>query len=162
VSATTTERFGDLEVLRDDGVSRAGKRMVVARCTCGAEVRVVLSNLRSGNTTNCGCARKASLRARNAKHGHTARGARSREYKAWVNMWLRVDAPPGTRWHRFYGARGVTACERWRDFAAFLADVGPCPSPELTLDRIDPHGNYEPGNVRWASWAVQRANRRAK
>lgn len=67
---------------------------------------------------------------------------------------------PNKRNYRWYGAIGVTVCERWRgNFAAFIADMGPCP-PKHSLDRIDPFGNYEPANCRWADWATQCANKR--
>jgi hypothetical protein len=53
-------------------------------------------------------------------------------------------------------------CDRWKhSFEAFLADVGPKPGPEYSLDRIDPNGNYEPGNVRWATVEDQCNNRRS-
>jgi len=60
-----------------------------------------------------------------------------------------------------YGGRGITVCERWAtDYAAFLADVGPRPSLDYSLDRFpNQNGNYEPGNVRWATQKQQQRNR---
>lgn len=60
-----------------------------------------------------------------------------------------------------YGGRGIQCCERWDSYANFLADMGERP-PGMTLDRIDPNGNYEPSNCRWATAKVQRANQRPR
>jgi hypothetical protein len=86
--------------------------------------------------------------------------SRRSEYTAWANMIQRCTNPkhPSFKW---YGARGVTVHPPWRlSFRVFLADVGPKPSPELTLERRNNDGNYEPGNVYWATFKAQNNNRR--
>lgn len=82
------------------------------------------------------------------------------EYAIWNAMRARCHNPKHKRFSD-YGGRGITVCDRWRDsFEDFLTDVGSRPSSDLTLDRIDNNGNYEPGNVRWVSMAAQAENRR--
>lgn len=87
------------------------------------------------------------------------------EYSAWRNMVGRCT--PGSRRyevHReYYGDRGITVCDQWRaSFVNFLADVGPRPSDQHSLDRIDNDKGYEPGNVRWATASEQAQNRRPR
>jgi hypothetical protein len=74
-------------------------------------------------------------------------------------MIARCTNPNHHAWKN-YGGRGITVCERWLDLATYLADVGFPPGPGMTLDRIDNDGNYEPGNVRWATYSEQNMNQR--
>jgi hypothetical protein len=80
------------------------------------------------------------------------------EYNAYYNARGRCQATPGHRDYPNYAGRGVKFL--FTSFVQFFADIGPKPSPELTLDRINNDGNYEPGNVRWATRKIQMNNTR--
>ena len=92
-------------------------------------------------------------------HGHSRKnGKTSLEYKSWEGMKSRCNNPNYDRYHN-YGGRGIKVCERWHDFRNFYKDMGKR-LPDLTLDRIDNSGDYEPGNCEWVTWEKQNNNRR--
>jgi hypothetical protein len=154
------DRHGRLVVL---GRAESGRHGVTVRvrCDCGTETTALLSNMRSGRKQSCGCLRDeriAAVGVRNRRHGHAA-GRRSPTYMTWRAMLGRCYRPSIRGWE-YYGGRGVTVCDRWREsFEIFLEDMGERPAGR-TLDRIDPEGNYEPGNCRWSTLSEQRRNRR--
>jgi hypothetical protein len=160
----TGANFGRLTVISYRGKNRNGKSVWLCHCSCGNATSAEISQLNAGKVTSCGCLARDLAKSRTAKvmksHGHSAKGIRSPEYNAWRHMNQRCSNPDYKQW-KDYGGRGISVCPEWREsFEAFLDDVGPRPSPELTLDRIQNDGNYEPGNVRWADRTIQSQNRR--
>lgn len=80
------------------------------------------------------------------------------EYSTWEQMKNRCNNQNYYLYHR-YGGRGIKVCSSWTKFEGFYSDMGPRPDETHSLDRIDPNGNYEPGNCRWATMKVQQRNR---
>ena len=92
------------------------------------------------------------------KHGMKG----SAEYNCWFSMKKRCYNEKEQN-YKYYGARGVTVCDRWRNsFLAFYEDMGKRPSKNHSLDRIDVNGNYEPSNCRWADQVTQNRNQRLR
>ena len=131
------------------------------RCECGTERAVRGLNLRYRKTHSCGCYSIDVTTARNHVHGEAHRDAKTTEYVAWENMHKRCNNTADPR-YKWYGARGITICDRWSDFANFLNDMGRRPSSRHSIDRRDNDGNYEPDNCRWALPIVQQNNRRPR
>lgn len=125
------------------------------RCSCGAETVVPANNLTNGNTTSCGCrGSRRTLGERATRHGMSD----TPTFKSWQAMLDRCRYPSHVSW-KWYGAKGVVVCERWHQFENFVADMGARPSG-ASIDRIDPSGNYEPSNCRWADAKTQASNKR--
>lgn len=154
------KRIGLWTVLREDGRDRHGQAFWLCRCDCGTERRVTGGRLRRGESKSCGCDKPRVCAEANMKHGDSARGRMTPEYRTWSNMIDRCERP-GNSQYRDWGGRGIKVCSRWREsFAAFLEDMGRKPTPKHSIDRINNDGDYEPGNCRWATSAEQSRNRR--
>lgn len=96
-----------------------------------------------------------NLPIRYMNHGY----AKSTTYYSWGMMKNRCTNPKAADW-KYYGGRGIKLCKRWMKFENFLEDMGPKPSPDLSIDRINVNGNYTPKNCRWATHTEQSKNRR--
>ena len=152
-------RFGRLVVVQRHASTGKNSRWE-CRCDCGNPTVVFGANLRRGMTSSCGCLEREA-RATGPNRTHGACGTPT--YGVWAGMLSRCNQPKNSAW-KYYGGRGIKVCERWSGpmgFANFLADVGERPSSNLSIDRFpDNNGNYEPGNVRWATTQQQAMNKR--
>lgn len=131
----------------------------LCKCTCGKKTSVSAHKLIVGHTRSCGCLLVERRGKASITHG-AAVGGRTKEFSIWAKMRDRCKPGMGGKSRENYAGRGITVCDRWQSFENFLADMGPCPSPKHSLDRINNDGNYEPGNVRWATALEQGRNKR--
>jgi hypothetical protein len=128
---------------------------VLCECRCGRQTIKRRRHVVSGQIRSCGCLRSELMRSLVTRHGEAE--TLTPEYRAWCAMRQRCSQLA----NREYARRGITVCERWKIYENFLADVGRKPSPSHTLDRFPNNGgNYEPGNVRWATSRQQNTNKR--
>jgi len=145
-------KYGSLTVIDNAQNDRHGKTHFLCKCKCGTVKSVSSTYLRSGRTKSCGCL----MGSRRETYGRS----RSPEYRAWSRLQRRCNNPKDEK-YKDYGGRGISVCDRWVDnFNNFFMDMGPRPSNNHSIDRIDNDGNYCKENCRWATDEQQRANKR--
>lgn len=154
--------FGQLTVL-DQSRSTPRGRVLLCRCACGTEKWCRADKL--PKRKSCGCKNLAGQTSAQPKHKRSKRLLVTPDLKLTHSSYCSMKArcrPNSTRHAKYYFEKGVTVCERWeKSFAAFIEDVGQRPTKAHSLDRFpNADGNYEPGNVRWATQHEQQRNRR--
>ncbi len=161
------QRFGRLKVIADYGISKWQTSTVICLCDCGEQKIVEGYLLRNGQVRSCGCLRAETWKKnqlqpgeanRGFTHGHFVGGRGSPTYLSWVGI-KHLCSNPGATGYEYYGGRGITLSERWRDsFDQFLADMGEKPEGTM-LRRIDKDRGFEPENC---EWRLMKTNRRKK
>ena len=160
------ERYGRLEVIEHIG-TRRGKALWKCKCDCGNYADVTGDSLRQGKTKSCGCLgddnrRKITTRNRYGatKHNQCKEGKKSRIYRIYDAMHQRCYNEKNGA-YKHYGGRGIVICDEWKNnFESFFQwSLKNGYSDDLSIDRIDNDGNYEPSNCRWADMTLQGLNR---
>lgn len=153
VSVKVGDLFGRLTIVAVGQVAHTYRYYAICQCSCGSPLkRVRMDGLASGMVTSCGCVQKERI----TKHGLS----KSTHYSRWRLMIDRCENV-NSQSYPDYGGRGITVCERWHDIKNFVSDLPPGYFDGAEMDRIDNDGDYEPGNIRWATRSENCDNRRS-
>jgi hypothetical protein len=154
------KRFGRLTVLSFHGKNKYNRSMWLCQCDCGNKKVISSNSLQQGLTRSCGCLdlEKHITNPNRTTHGFSG----SRIYRIWKAMKNRCNNPNSNDYQKWYGSKGIRVCPEWNDNFWKFYNWSICHGykDNLTIDRINPDGNYEPSNCRWTTAKVQANNKR--
>lgn len=149
-------RYGSLLAIRPAGRMSSRNLIWEFLCDCGNVCQIDGYMVRSGRRTTCQICAADRSKAASRTHGKTE----SREFSTWTDIQTRCYNR-NSKGFSNYGGRGILVCDRWLEsFENFLADMGPRPSNQHSIERNNVNGNYEPSNCRWATIKDQAGNKR--
>jgi hypothetical protein len=146
-------QFNNLTVTEFSHKDHRNNALWLCQCVCGNMTHVSTTDLRRGKTKSCGCLKRHTSNTIPAPHGLY----KTPEYTVWGAMHTRCRNPNQPH-YKHYGGRGITVDPRWDDFTNFLADMGPRPSLQHSIERIDNDKGYGPDNCKWATQTEQCRN----
>lgn len=156
VKNLTGRKFGRLTVIKEEGRAKDRHVLWFCKCDCGNTCLVPSNVLKKGDTRSCGCLFEETQHIpKHIKHGES----NTRLYQIWIDMRDRCRNKNNKRYYS-YGGRGITVCEEWRDNFQAFHDWAMANGyrEDLTIDRENVNGNYEPSNCRWKTRKEQNNN----
>ena len=149
--------FGYLTVISNKGSYKGQGTLWLCKCKCGKEVIVRAGSLRNGHSQSCGCLKKQKFLESHTTHNLS----KTRIYKIWIQIKKRCNNCNDSG-YKYYGNRGIKVCHEWEnDFINFYNwAINNGYNKNLSIDRINYNGNYEPNNCRWVDMKIQQRNKR--
>jgi len=148
----TGKRFGKLIATSKTNNRKHGSIVWECQCDCGNLTKVTAQHLLANDTKSCGCWRREAPKITKRTHGDTRDGKRTKLYQVWGSMIQRCTNPNRDK-YKWYGGRGIRVCAEWLDSYQAFKDwaLSHGYADNLTIDRTNNDGNYEPKNCHWVT-----------